>query len=296
MVHTETTYPVCPEILNQAELERYDREGFLVYEAALTSDEVAEANGELSGIVADYVNHREEWTRAADHTPHQESTNVKRNDSRLMFQVEAGVDISGKSAKEIELCLRKYMWFHAAAPIFRRIYTNHQRIQGVVRSILGDDVSLYQSMALTKPPRIGIDKPWHQDNAYFSVQNPSAILGSWIALDDSTVKNGCMHFIPGGHHAGPLKHHHTHDCEIVADRFDASKAVAVEIPAGSIIFFSGNIPHYTPPNHSDKRRRALQYHYRASSNQIIPAREYDEIFTEKDGSPASCSSARRGGF
>ena len=293
---TTTTYPVCPELLDAAELERYSRDGFLVFQAALTDEEVAEANRELSAIVSDYVSRPDGWTQSVDQTPDREIISLKKIDSRLTFQLEAGVDITGKSAEEIETSLRKYMWFHDAAPIFKRIYTTHARIQGVVRSILGDDVSLYQSMALTKPARIGIDKPWHQDNAYFSVADPTAILGSWIALDDSTVENGCMHFIPGGHRTGPLKHHHTHDCEIVADRLDRSQAVPVEIPAGSIIFFSGNIPHYTPPNRSDQRRRALQYHYRASWNRIIPAREYDSVFTEKDGSPASCSAARRSGF
>ena len=99
-----------------------------------------------------------------------------------------------------------------------------------------------KSMAIVKPARIGINKPWHQDNAYFALQNLDDVRGTWIALDDSTIENGCMRFIPGGHKTGPVRHHHTYDCEIVLGRIDPSEAVAVELKAGGIILFHGISP------------------------------------------------------
>ena len=46
------------------------------------------------------------------------------------------------------------------------------------------------------PPKIGIDKPWHQDNAYFAVEDLDGVLGTWIALDDSTIENGVCTLFP----------------------------------------------------------------------------------------------------
>jgi phytanoyl-CoA hydroxylase len=182
------------------------------------------------------------------------------------------------------------MNFEHAAPIFEKMVFSHPRTQPILRSLLGEEPILFQSMALLKPPG-GVEKPWHQDNAYFSTENPQGVIGTWIALDDASVANGCMHFLPGGHLRGPLKHHHTSDCEIMTGRFDVSQAVPVPLRAGGIIFFHGNIPHQTPPNHSNQRRRALQFHYRAASNQNVARDIYDQIFCESDGTPASCAAA-----
>ena len=130
----------------------------------------------------------------------------------------------------------------------------------------------------------------------FSIKDMDGVAGTWIALDDVTVDNGCMHVLPGQHRLGPLRHHHTFDCEILPDRIDPSKAVPVELKAGGMLIFHSNLPHQTPANSSPLRRRALQYHYRQRENAIIPTEEFDSIFKEADWTPASCSAAQRFGF
>lgn len=46
----------------------------------------------------------------------------------------------------------------------------------------------------------------HQDGT-FLFNEPLKIMGVWIALEDATVENGCLWFIPGSHtsneHAEP---------------------------------------------------------------------------------------------
>lgn len=39
---------------------------------------------------------------------------------------------------------------------------------------------------------------WHTDNPKWSFYSPHAI-SIWIALDDVTVQNGCMYYVPGSH-------------------------------------------------------------------------------------------------
>ena len=68
-------------------------------------------------------------------------------------------------------------------------------------------------------------------------------------------------------------------------------AVPVELRAGGALFFAGMLPHMTPPNTSPDRRRALQFHYRSATSQIVNQAEYDRVYAEADGTPASCAAA-----
>ena len=290
-------YQNCPTELDDEILESYHDRGFVVFENALSAEEVEQTKAALSAIVLRSIEEPDTFdvTESAAGAASQGGVVYRSKQNRMFFQLEKGATAHASPGK-IEEHIRKYMWFENEAPILKRIYTDHPRIQGVVKSILGENAELYQSMALVKPAKIGIDKPWHQDNAYFSVANLDDVLGTWIALDDSTVENGCMHFIPGGHKSGPLRHHHTYDCEIVEGRINTREAEAIELKAGGIILFHGNIPHYTPPNSSNARRRAIQYHYRNSTNQIVSPKEYFDVFKERDGTPASCTAAKKFGF
>lgn len=38
----------------------------------------------------------------------------------------------------------------------------------------------------------------HQDGTYL-FNEPLKIMGVWIALEDATLENGCLWFIPGSH-------------------------------------------------------------------------------------------------
>ncbi len=295
---TSVKFPPCPDVLTSTHREEYEREGFLAFEGALSAAEVDDARAALSAIVRDHAfdSSRGKWTPGDPTQGNQGGALLRSLSSRLLFQVESGYEPDPADVDELELKIRKFMWFEQDAPIFQRFTTSHPRTVGILPSLLGGPIELYQSMALIKPPRIGSEKPWHQDNAYFSVKELDGVIGTWIALDDVTVENGCMHVLPGGHRLGPMQHHHTFDCEIRADRFDRSLAVPIELKAGGILLFHANLPHQTPPNHSDSRRRAVQFHYRRTTNAVIPQSEYDTVFAEADGSPASCDAARRNGF
>jgi ectoine hydroxylase-related dioxygenase (phytanoyl-CoA dioxygenase family) len=146
-------------------------------------------------------------------------------------------------------------------------------------------------MALVKPAWIGSEKPWHQDNAYFKYAPLESVVGFWVALDDASADNGCMHVLSGWHRRGGLKHFHAGDCQILPDRVAPGEPLAIELPAGGAMFFSGMLPHQTPPNRSPKPRRALQFHYRGVSTRAVDQAEYDRLFAEADGTPASCAAA-----
>ncbi|MCX6624835.1 MAG: phytanoyl-CoA dioxygenase family protein, partial [Acidobacteria bacterium] len=56
-----------------------------------------------------------------------------------------------------------------------------------------------------KPAKVGSAVPYHQDNGYFNQVPPDA-LTCWVAIDDSNLENGCVHYAPGTHRGGLLPH------------------------------------------------------------------------------------------
>ena len=53
-------------------------------------------------------------------------------------------------------------------------------------------------MYIFKQPFIGDKVVPHQDGSYLHT-NPLKVIGVWIALEDCTVENGCLSFVPGSH-------------------------------------------------------------------------------------------------
>ena len=53
-------------------------------------------------------------------------------------------------------------------------------------------------MYIFKQPFIGGKVAPHQDATYLHTEpKPNKIVGIWIALEDCTLENGCLSFIPG---------------------------------------------------------------------------------------------------
>src|SRR5678815_1023233 len=98
-----------------------------------------------------------------------------------------------------------------------------------------------QTMLFVKPPGFQ-GQAWHQDELYIPTRDRS-LIGAWIAIDDATTENGCLYVIPGSHRSGYLYPQHEHTCREEWDfaplsyGFDESSKVAVEVKAGSVVFF-----------------------------------------------------------
>ncbi len=287
----------CPLRLTKDQISQFRKKGYLAFSQVLSPKELSAARAALSNLTRDLATDpSSKYTAPRRRGNIPSGASYARPDSACFMQLEAGCNPRRMSPEEIELKVRKYWSFSGEAAVFKRMLAPAGRVRGVVESLLGEAAILFQEMALVKPPFIGREKPWHQDNAYFSVKPLDAILGVWIALDDAAVENGCMHVIPGGHKAGAFRHHHGTDCEIDPGLLAVERSVAVPVPAGGAMFFYGLLPHETPPNRSPERRRALQFHFRSAKSRIIDDEAYDKIFANRAGEPASCRSASKLGF
>jgi phytanoyl-CoA hydroxylase len=165
--------------------------------------------------------------------------------------------------------------------------SEHPDLTALVTKLVSDTPSLFQSMALVKPPKHGSEKPWHQDLAYFNYSPDMPVVGCWIAIDQATPENGCMHILPGSHKQGPRLHFRRRDWQICDTDMDVTDDTVVPLQPGGMLVFSGLMQHGTPDNHSEHRRRALQYHYRPASAEGITEEERLKVYGG-EGKGVSC--------
>src|SRR5579863_5808171 len=86
-----------------------------------------------------------------------------------------------------------------------RVYDllTHPRIVACIKDLLGEDVIGWGSHFFCKMPGDGKRVSWHQDASYWPL-SPSKAVTAWLAIDDASVENACMRYIPRTHHLGHL--------------------------------------------------------------------------------------------
>jgi phytanoyl-CoA hydroxylase len=175
-----------------------------------------------------------------------------------------------------EQVVRRYLCIHFPHKLSERMRGTlaHPVVVDALRQRIGPNVKAMQSMLFIKSE----GKPgqaWHQDELFIPTRDRS-LTAAWIALDDATVENGCLWVLPGSHRRGvlyPDRDHHDprFDCEVEAYDFPHrdEDAVAVEVPAGSVVLFSGYLLHMSLPNSGRHGlRRALVNHYMSAESPL----------------------------
>ena len=128
-------------------------------------------------------------------------------------------------------------------------------------------VRIYHDHAMIKPPgQVSKETNWHQDAPYWPM-DPVGALSAWIAVDDVSVENGCLQFVPGTHKHGRLESISlTTEGESVVERFKeqgytAPEPVVMPMRAGGVTFHHGCTFHYAGPNRTGTPRRAFAIIY-----------------------------------
>src|SRR5438874_1271534 len=142
-------------------------------------------------------------------------------------------------------------------------YLTHPRVLSVIQDFVGPDIALWSSHFIAKPKGDGKAVPWHTDGAYWNKRlEPMQVVTLWLAVDESTVENGCMRVIPGSHIA--FKAHidnyipvdksvNVFHARIPSELIDESKAVNLDLAVGECSFHDAWTIHGSNPNNSPKR-------------------------------------------
>ena len=137
--------------------------------------------------------------------------------------------------------------------------------RGVAKQLFGPEATCEFFHAICKPAFIGAETPWHQDASYWPADLDFRSASIWVPLQEATMENGCMQFVPRSHLSAELHPHRSLNDD---DRIHANElrpellhlvdgAVACPLEAGGATFHGGYTLHYTGPNRSSSPRRAL---------------------------------------
>lgn len=207
--------------LDDEALAAYERDGFVVLGAILDEDEVAEL------------------------------LDVERR-----FRPSRPFAPTGQESK---LLVRDQLAHHSDA--VRRFVTSGPHVEALTQ-VLGPDVAFTHTQFIAKLPdgdEVDSFIPLHQDDGYGTL-DPPLDATVWTALTDTDETNGCLVVIPGSHRQGLLDHraaeHNPALRGVVADG-----AVALPLPAGHAVLFSGLTLHGSGPNRSGAVRVGMHARY-----------------------------------
>jgi ectoine hydroxylase len=187
--------------------------------------------------------------------------------------------------------------------LFKRI-TRLKRLVDPSVQLIGDRVYVHQTKLNTKHAMFGDCWEWHQDYVFWKKDDgmPEAkVLTAMIFLNAVTEFNGPMLLIPGSHKAGvvdvndstgngedenSLFHKYQQSTSymsaltvnlkyrlhpgIIAQWAEKQGIVSVKVPAGSVLFFHGNVFHASSNNLSPWNRYAYMITYNSINNTLAP--------------------------
>lgn len=148
-----------------------------------------------------------------------------------------------------------------------------RRTASIALQLCGDGMEIdYDQLLAKRPARPDAVFGWHQDMAYWIDTPDKRTATCWLAVDDSTVANGCMRFVPGSHLEPALRPHrplhgdrdksHT----LVADVDDRVDDVRpVPIARGDITVHNERVLHGSGGNASAGWRRAYIVAFRSAT-------------------------------
>jgi len=131
-----------------------------------------------------------------------------------------------------------------------------------------DSIRIWHDQALFKKPW-GNPTSWHLDTPFWSFSDRRA-LSIWVALDDATLENGCLFFIPGSHKTtgfeNPGLGRNMDAIFTFYPSFITSPSVAAPMKAGSCSFHNGLTIHGAHANMTPGSRRAMTCAYMPDGN------------------------------
>jgi len=189
---------------------------------------------------------------------------VEGKDFNDMTTGEHGTDPSGYAVVNVMLPRRYHPEWQGN--LFER------RAQSIADQLCGEGMTIDFDQLLAKSPgRPDAVFHWHQDQAYWIDTEDRRTATCWLAVDDSTVENGCMQFLPGSHREPVRPHRPLHEDRsashtLVTDLRPGDSMVPVPIGRGDITVHNEGVLHGSGGNHSAASyRRAYIVAFRSRS-------------------------------
>ncbi|KAJ8260510.1 hypothetical protein COCON_G00162330 [Conger conger] len=269
-------------MLTEEEVKKYQEDGYLVLDGFLDPDECDVLRKKMSEIVdrMDVPEH----CRIQFSTDHEEQLKAQgsadyfiTSGDKIRFFFEKGVfNEKGDFTVARECSLNKIGHaLHAFEPVYKNV-THSQKVQTVVKKLGLKCPVILQSMYIFKQPGIGGEVNPHQDATFLNTEPLGRVMGLWIALEDATLQNGCLWFIPGSHKNGitrrmvrtakgafPLT-----DFVGRERNYDDNLFIPTPVKKGGLVLIHGEVVHRSAENISSHSRHVYAFHVMESQDTL----------------------------
>jgi hypothetical protein len=236
--------------LTDAEVKAIDEDGYVLREHVFEADECAAITEQCEELTARLVKDRQ----------------AKRyHVGSYTFDPDelTGCTIKWEGDSDVVHGLEPFA--HLAPDLERWAY-DPRLVEPSIRFIDDDQPVLFTEKLNLKRPFHGGPNPWHQDWPYWEFANDrSRVVTAMVFLDDATLENGTLEVLPGSHQRGPWPTRTDRDMfgnlEMDPTHVADHTPVALEVPAGSVVWFGPLLVHKSEPNRSPRERRTLLYSY-----------------------------------
>ena len=235
------------EKLSEASIQRYQRDGYIVPDTRLSTATIAGLQAAVDETIDANPEVRPE---------HLVSAHIDRKNDE---------GVRGHSA-----------WLELA---------RDPQILDLVEQLIGPDIILWGCQVFCKPAGDGMEVPMHQDGHYWPIR-PLATCTAWVAIDHSTVENGCLRVVPGSHAGEHYYQHAKSDREnLVLNQHvddssaDLESAIDLELEPGQFSLHDVYMIHGSNPNTSGKRRAGVAIRYMPATSHFNR-----EMYATSDGS------------
>lgn len=223
-------------MLTPQQIQFYRDAGYLGVENVFSPDEVAE----LRRVTDEFV---------------EKSRTVTANDA--VFDLEPSHTPEHPRLRRLKDPIKQHVVYQRAI--------SHPKLLQIVSQLIGPAITSNGNKLNLKLADGGSPVEWHQDWAFYPHTNDD-LLAVGVAMDDSSLENGCLMVLPGTHR-GPVLDHHQDGIFVGAvtePGFRPNGAVPILLKAGGISIHHTRLLHGSAPNRSPRARRLLLFQYCAA--------------------------------
>ena len=270
--------------LTQEQKSRFFEDGYIVVRELLTADELETlrdhyadlALGRVPGFPEGNISHHTPETAQADDPPTPHGSGHDRRGTQVFPKGEATA-VQGHAAVEDPLDTIRHLILPSFHDSVFEALVRSPKIVDVIESLMGPDIKLYYDQVFAKPPYAKANR-YHQDSVFWAFFASNFQVTCQILLDDATVENGCVRFIPGSHNFGLVNWDHL---PYMLTEDVLAQEVAVPLKAGDATFHHSLALHCSGPNTTPHRRRGWSIHYVSSDTRYIGTPEETEQLKQR---------------